>query len=136
MEATRPPFSEGILRPERCGDGRWGLFKLLHGRGQRLTAAFLLGLIFAVVGAQVTRAQEPPSVAQPGLVGYDISWPQCDGPYPGGYASIGVIGVNGGKPFTENRCLESQWNWLGQHSARDAVYINLDYPKAVTIHQL
>jgi hypothetical protein len=112
------------------------LKKLLRGRGQQLTAAFLMGLIFAVVSAQMARAQEPPSVAPSPLVGYDISWPQCDGPYPRNYASIGIIGVNGGKPFTGNRCLESQWDWLGQYSARDAVYINLDYPKAVNIHQL
>ncbi|MGH2609092.1 MAG: hypothetical protein ACRDHF_08380 [Tepidiformaceae bacterium] len=111
--------------------------KLLHGRGQRLTAAFLIGLIFSVVAAQAARAQEPPSstTAAP-LVGYDISWPQCDGPYPRNYASIGIIGINGGKPFTENRCLASQWDWLGQYSQRDAVYINLDYFRTVTVHQL
>ncbi|MGH2627568.1 MAG: hypothetical protein ACRDHY_13065 [Anaerolineales bacterium] len=111
--------------------------KLLRGRGQQLAAAFLLGLIFAVVGAQLARAEEPATAKATGLlVGYDISWPQCNGPYPTGHATIGVIGINGGKPFTGNQCLESQWKWLGQHAQRDAVYINLDYPRTTNIHQL
>ena len=114
-----------------------GVKKLLSGRGQRSLAAFLLGLIFALVAAQAARAEDPPSAAVPDpLVGYDISWPQCGGTYPGNYASIGVVGVNGGRPFTGNRCLKSQWHWTGQYSQRDAVYMNLDYPRKLTIQQM
>ena len=113
------------------------MLKLLHGRGQRLVAAFLIGLILSVVTTQMARAQEPPrSASGESLVGYDISWPQCNGPYPSAYAQVGIIGVNGGRPFTENPCLASQWDWLGQYSQRDAVYINLDYFKDVSVHQL
>lgn len=112
--------------------------KLTRGRLQQFTAAFLMGLILSLVTAQLARAEEPASAAptpQP-LVGYDISWPQCGGPYPGEYASIGVVGVNGGRPFTGNRCLKSQWQWTGQYSQRDAVYMNLDYPRRTTLQQM
>ncbi len=112
--------------------------KRFRGHYQQLAAAFLIGLIMALVSAQMASADEPGSTAPPPdpLVGYDISWPQCGGPYPGNYASIGVVGVNGGRPFTVNRCLKSEWDWTGQYSQRDAVYINLDYPRKPSVYQL
>src|SRR5216683_1311359 len=38
-----------------------------------------------------------------GLVGYDVSYPQCGGTAAAG--SFGIVGVNGGRPFTNNSCL-------------------------------
>lgn len=110
--------------------------RLLRSRGQQLTAAFLMGLIFAVAAGEAARAEDQNAGPAIPLVGYDISWPQCHGPYPSNYASIGIVGVNNGKPFTENKCLASQWYWTGQYSVRDAVYINLDYPRTTTVYQL
>jgi hypothetical protein len=64
--------------------------------------------------------------------GYDISWPQCGLAYPGEHR-IGVVGVNGGRPFTHNRCLGDEYNWAltRPHKAYQlstpALYMNLAY---------
>ena len=61
--------------------------------------------------------------------GYDISYPQCGSPYPEAY-SFAIIGVNGGRVYSENPCFgpgddESQLAWAG----RDAqIYANTGNP--------
>lgn len=54
--------------------------------------------------------------------GYDISYPQCGDPLPGGGA-FGIVGVNGGAPLTSNKCLAEQDGWAQTTKAR-ALYIN------------
>jgi hypothetical protein len=61
--------------------------------------------------------------------GHDISWPQCDGPYPVAGYGHAVIGVTGGRPFTQNRCLESQWRWATVPGSGAAVYVNVASPR-------
>jgi hypothetical protein len=60
--------------------------------------------------------------------GHDISWPQCDGPYPAGGYGHAIVGVTGGRPFTRNRCLASQWQWATAGGSGAAVYMNLASP--------
>ena len=59
--------------------------------------------------------------------GNDISWPQCDGPYPGAH-EVGVVGVTGGRPFTTNPCLASEFAWAraSQMPGGAQLYINLE----------
>ena len=57
--------------------------------------------------------------------GYDISWPQCDSPFPAGDAGYSIIGVTGGRPLTHNRCLAEEWAWVQQTGAGGGLYINL-----------
>ncbi|HVA85934.1 MAG TPA: hypothetical protein VNF73_06400, partial [Candidatus Saccharimonadales bacterium] len=45
-----------------------------------------------------------------GRMGHDASYPDCGDPLPGS-AAIGIIGVNGGRAFTPNRCLATQFSW-------------------------
>jgi len=50
-------------------------------------------------------------------VGYDISYPQCNGTFPAGGA-FGIVGVNGGRPYGPNPCLgtgagASELSWAG-----------------------
>jgi len=60
--------------------------------------------------------------------GNDISWPQCDGDYPTGPHDIGVVGVTGGRPFTSNPCLASQFAWAraARMPGGAQVYVNLE----------
>ena len=59
-----------------------------------------------------------------GSVGYDISWPQCGGPYPGPH-QVGVVGVNNGHAFSTNACLQDEVAWAGpDHN----LYMNLNSP--------
>jgi hypothetical protein len=59
--------------------------------------------------------------------GFDISWPQCGNGYPPS-AAVAVVGVNDGRPFTDNPCLQSEVGWAG--GARE-LYMNLNSPSAV-----
>jgi hypothetical protein len=52
--------------------------------------------------------------------GYDISYPQCNGSFPAS-PSFGIVGVNGGKPFSANLCLgagdgPSELSWAGMNA--------------------
>jgi hypothetical protein len=69
--------------------------------------------------------------------GHDISWPQCDGPYPAPGYGHGIVGVTGGRPFTRNRCLASQWEWARSHGSGASVYVNIASPyygEAASLH--
>jgi hypothetical protein len=57
--------------------------------------------------------------------GYDISWPQCGGPYPVNPA-FGIVGVNNGIVFSPNPCLASEVTWAGGTTA--GLYANTANP--------
>ncbi|HET6818694.1 MAG TPA: hypothetical protein VFH66_15810 [Mycobacteriales bacterium] len=59
--------------------------------------------------------------------GVDVSWPQCDG-IPSLPAGFATVGVNGGRPFTDNPCLAEQVAYAKQRSGY-AAYLNLDAPR-------
>lgn len=59
--------------------------------------------------------------------GYDISHPQCKSPLPTGEVGFVIIGLNKGKPFSENPCFEQQWDWAKTYPAA-AIYINTADP--------
>jgi len=64
----------------------------------------------------------------PTSTGFDISFPQCTEslpPSPG----FGVVGVNGGKTFSVNRCLSRELMWASDAAnAAPAFYANTDNP--------
>jgi hypothetical protein len=58
--------------------------------------------------------------------GYDISYPQCNAPYPKSPA-FGIVGINGGRPYVAgNPCLASQITWGGREKA--GLYVNTANP--------
>ncbi len=64
--------------------------------------------------------------------GADVSFPQCGKALPSGQ-DFGVVGVNGGKPTTENPCLGAQLAWAagssgGTNQPRQQVYVNTANP--------
>jgi LysM repeat protein len=62
-----------------------------------------------------------------GAVGYDVSYPNCAVPAPASQ-SLGVIGLNAGRPFTANPCFASEWAGApGQGS----VYLNTAYGRSL-----
>lgn len=59
-----------------------------------------------------------------GQHGYDVSYPQCPATEVPAGAAFSVIGVNGGRAFTTNPCLTTEWQ--GARLPR-AMYLNSGY---------
>ncbi|MCL5948692.1 MAG: hypothetical protein M1420_05985 [Actinobacteria bacterium] len=70
---------------------------------------------------------DPPSrLTYPsGSFGYDISWPQCNNPYPSKPYTIAIVGVTGGTANSQNPCLASEASWAGYAHEN---YINVNIP--------
>jgi ribosomal protein L24E len=83
-----------------------------------------------IVGMVMTSSLDP---YFPGAAGYDISWPQCDGPYPSPPFSLAVVGVGGSRTFTHNPCLADEVTWFG--SATITLYVKLSSPAFGTPEQ-
>jgi hypothetical protein len=62
--------------------------------------------------------------------GVDVSWPQC-GPLgmPSVQPGFVVVGINGGKPFTDNVCLTREVTWARSRTGISA-YLNIDAPRS------
>ncbi len=90
------------------------------------TSAFLASIAIVTISAStgVLAATDPyPS----GQTGYDISYPQCGGTTPPG--SFGIVGVNGGRPFTNNSCLAAEYA-AAPKTIAPSLYINTGYSTA------
>src|SRR6266480_2425330 len=81
----------------------------------------------AVLGAAVLAAGVGGAAVALGRYGNDISWPQCGGAFPT-KAGFGIVGVNGGRPFTQNPCLGPEWQWALSNKGAPAYYMNLSNP--------
>jgi hypothetical protein len=85
-----------------------------------LALAVSIVLLFSLSSAATAAGSYPA-----GATGMDISWPQCGGLYPNGGA-FWIIGVTGGRAFTQNSCLASEFAWA-QPSGNVGLYMNLNY---------
>jgi hypothetical protein len=90
----------------------------------------LLALLFATAALVVFAS--PPAAAGgtyvEGGAGYDISWPQCGGPYPGLESGVfGIVGINAGRPYTFNPCFANEFEWAGSGGLQPTLYVNLHY---------
>ena len=93
---------------------------------------FLAGLVL-LAASPTSVAAAPPTSAKPTggpSTGYDISWPQCGGPFPVNPA-FAIVGVNRGIVFSPNPCLgvgngPSELAWAGGAAAQ--LYANTGNP--------
>ena len=98
---------------------------------------FLSFLLSAVVGVVAFLAASGPALANdlytPGSYGYDISY-VTQSPYPSGPYSFGIVGVTGGRAFSYNASLDSEYKSVAATvgSAQVSLYMNLNYPVGST----
>ena len=85
-------------------------------------AAALVVAVFVVTGARADTGYAP------GAHGYDISYPQCPSRVPAGEVGFAIIGVNNGRPMTQNPCFPGQIAWAKKAAAPAAVYVNSSAP--------
>lgn len=100
----------------------------------RLVVPTLAGLVL-LAAAPASVAAAPPTFSAvpaggPSSPGYDISYPQCGGPFPTN-AAFGIVGVNKGIVFSPNPCLgagdgPSELAWAGGLAAQ--LYANTGNP--------
>lgn len=86
--------------------------------------------IETVDGRPFINVTQPQTVTWSGPLdnsGYDVSHPQCSSQLPSKAVGFVIVGLNKGKPFSENPCFEKQWAWAKTHQAA-AVYINTADP--------
>lgn len=62
-----------------------------------------------------------------GTTGYDVSYPQCGATAPSG--AFGIVGVNGGRPFSYNSCLSNEYS-AAPRAPLPSLYINTAYSGA------
>jgi hypothetical protein len=76
--------------------------------------------------------QPVPAPPAPSPFGNDLSYPQCPTGAEPSLPAFGIVGVNGGRPFTANPCLARQFTWtLTSRSAsqpRLSLYMNTANP--------
>jgi len=89
-----------------------------------LVVAFLVLSAGTALAAPMEREKGGGGPAKP-TRGYDISYPQCGAVYPAN-PLFGIVGVNGGRVFSENACLASQLAWAGDAAAE--LYVNTGNP--------
>lgn len=90
-------------------------------------AAVVAAVAIAATVGMISTAFAATAPAPPGAVGKDVSYPQCGTTLPQSGA-FGIVGVNGGRAFSTNPCLASQWAWASGRPNRPGVYVNTGNP--------
>ncbi len=60
--------------------------------------------------------------------GIDVSWPQCGQPLPAVADGFAIVGINGGRPMTDNPCLRDELSASRGGRLPVAFYLNLSAP--------
>ena len=96
-------------------------------------AAVILAMCAALLF--VTSKATALSPYPPGSIGYDVSFPQCGSALPAQPYPFAMVGVTGGRAFTQNPCLRAQYSWASASGRPPGLYINTKYPAGTTIGQ-
>ncbi|MGI9027307.1 MAG: hypothetical protein ACR2FM_00455 [Candidatus Saccharimonadales bacterium] len=109
---------------------------------KKLLSLFTLSIFVLALTPSVAFAAKPtenagakPPAKTPELVGYDISYPQCDKRLPTDQY-FGIVGVNGGTAAVTNPCLAEQLIWAnksktGSNQPKIQLYVNTANPGEV-----
>jgi hypothetical protein len=86
------------------------------------------GMLFAVAWIALSSQALAYGIYTAGTTGNDSSYPQCStSTYP--QNSFGIVGVAGGRAFTDNPCLSKEFAWASALSSTPAsLYMNLNSP--------
>ncbi len=139
-----PPFGDCKVQLRRGGIRdllvRWlsppYLLYILHAVTLEENLRASAKVIFVSIGTAamaLLTAAPASATTTAGTLGSDISWPQCNGSTntasPSG-AKFGIVGVNGGKPATQNPCLLDQFKWAAGLTGFQApqLYVNTADP--------
>jgi hypothetical protein len=95
-----------------------------------LRAAVVLAVALGAAGWTEAPATAAPQFAPAGSIGHDVSYPQCGQALPVG--AFGIVGVNGGRPFSANPCLAEQYAWATSLAYPAMVYLNSSNPGALS----
>jgi hypothetical protein len=98
------------------------------GFAHRLGAGVLLAALAYLV---VTAAGGAATFYQPGSTGYDVSFPQCGAKLPRNGA-FGIVGVNGGLPWSTNPCARTQYQWASGLGGLPSFYANTANPGPIS----
>jgi hypothetical protein len=104
------------------GYGDAGFYGSLADTGPRARVVGVAGGLGRAIPVEPRRAMAA------GDFGWDISWPQCGGVYPGTGHRYAVVGVTDGRAYTVNPCLAEQHRWSLQHGSVGGLYVNVNYP--------
>jgi len=89
-------------------------------------AALIMSIL---AGLGLVTPTAPPRFIARGSVGHDVSYPQCGRALPA-VSSFGIVGVAGGKPYTGNPCLATEFAWANSTSGGTSFYMNTANPGA------
>jgi len=96
-----------------------------------LVVVSLFAVAWTVLGSHVQAAN---GTTASNTTGNDISYPQCrTSNYP--QTAFGIIGVTGGKAFTNNPCFANEVAWASTLSHPVSLYMNLNAPIGPTAFQ-
>ncbi len=85
-------------------------------------------VVVALTAAAAAGGVSPAWAAGPAAgPGHDVSHPQCGGVLPES-STFGIVGLNQGRPFSTNPCLNAQYQWAAGRPAGAAIYVNTGNP--------
>lgn len=122
-------FYIGKVQEQELAAGRrrgLGAYRLLRASVMRPPLYLFLALMAILASPMTAAAATDPYTS--GQTGYDVSYPQCGGATPTG--TFGIIGVNGGRPFSNNGCLGAEYAAAPKASVAASLYINTGYSGA------
>ena len=114
---------------------RIGKGKVREGGGNMFGFIVRAGAIALIAASATVFAVQPAGAAYPaGVVGHDVSYPQCSSSGStsttvGGLGgSFGIVGVTGGRPFGANSCSAAELAWASGLPQPPGLYMNTANP--------